>query len=608
MRPCILLCLLLSIAASAAASDEVARALAVVSTSIESLRGREVDQACDDARLAIADARFPVIEFPRELGPTVRQASSSAAALARRCLSLQQAWRERAPRIAVDLSRGKDDGRAYVRLDLQDVWELFGAVQEAHGEWRARFAAARAAVPHSRIWPTRTALQLVSDYRVLLAALALLLYVPLLTFGWRYRSTLGASRRRIACFVTVLIALALPLPGFAAVLADMASHRVVALSPLAQLAESMDRAAANEQSLGEAVRGVNQTLGWLLDYARSLDELDSTVFDSLVEFSRRVAAIATQNQTHPATALALVHQTQDQLKQQRAALVAISNSRVSTTTETDLRVFLDLIQSYEMIMSHSELQILANLQLGLDVNRFFGEQLDVIGHHVRAGSLAPCIHMLLELYTQQQYLLQKIGQANHFVTATNNAVTAVRAESTRLQPALRGKEFRDWISKTAVAVGTAVTVPSAVTAISIAGGPLVFGAVSIGATAIAALAYIGPYRYYEYAQEEDRRIVELLGGADEALAMVERTLGGHERMLTLLMEEIRSVLFAVNSTQMRVERVRLIRTFSDRERDVIEHGLSSIRSALQPLTVHYSAAIEKLFGRILNDPLQLPTP
>ena len=358
----------------------------------------------------------------------------------------------------------------------------------------------------------------------------------------------------------------------------------------------------------EAMRlagSLNETLSWLTDYCMALDLFNETVVHGIVEFSHRVSQIATADGgTDPEVALELVVQTRERIQTQKTNLERLSATRKYKSAGTELERLLSFLQAFELFFSQMEISIYANLRAGLEMNRFFSDNLDILVHHIRDGRLGMCLHVLTELYRQQDGQLAKLRQANQFVTATNDAITKVRLESTRIQPSLQSDEMTAWIKK--MAAQTSVVsglLPALAPLLAPAGGIVI--PVAVAGVAIAGMGY-NWQGYYQQAEADARDVITELIALDKVLQRTETGLTAHETTLTVLMEEIKSVMQNVNKSEARFQHIRIHQSFGESEIAMLTKGVSRVKESVELLSKRYQQAMDRLFTSIVHTANALP--
>lgn len=192
------------------------------------------------------------------------------------------------------------------------------------------------------------------------------------------------------------------------------------------------------------------------------------------------------------------------------------------------------------------------------------------------------------------------------MVATNDAVSKIRLESTRLQPQFASEEFNNWVKKMA-SKASMITI----------GGPLL-ATLSLPAAAAApailistAVAAVG-YNWagtYDQMEKDAKEVVIQLGHLDEVLHSVETGLSSHELMLTMLASEVANVISKIDRSEKRFRLVREGQIFTATELSQLKTGVNRVIDAVKKLGSRYRISMDSMYVRLKNMPpatLELP--
>jgi hypothetical protein len=349
---------------------------------------------------------------------------------------------------------------------------------------------------------------------------------------------------------------------------------------------------------------ITEHLQWMLDYANGMHVFNETVLGAIQEFSHRLSiAHSDESSNSPEVALQLVLETRERIQRHKNTLERLALTRQQRNDKgAQLDVLLSFIQAFELFFSRMEISIYMNLRTGLDVNQFFAENLEILYQHIRDGKFAQCLHILNEMYRQYNDQLDKLRQANKFVSAANDAISSVRLESTRLQPPLRVEEMEAWVQK----LGYRATVSGASFAPLL--GPLLLPGLSNPITGIPltaaciTVAVVGYNwsKYYEQVEADSRIVLTELVSLDKVMEQTENQLTAHETMLSMLMQEILGVMTNVNKSSARFGHIQPQRHLSERELQMLDSGVNRVKQSVATLSQRYQLAMDTLFARIVQ--------
>jgi hypothetical protein len=159
-----------------------------------------------------------------------------------------------------------------------------------------------------------------------------------------------------------------------------------------------------------------------------------------------------------------------------------------------------------------------------------------------------------------------------------------------------------WIKKMASKGSIAFLALPALAAFSI---PVASIPVGVAGAAVALLGY-NWQSAYEKSEQDTRLVIKELIGLDEILRHTEEGLSNHERVLSLLMEEVGNVLRHVNQSQARFGYIQVRRSYSTREIGFLTNGVASTKSAVNTLKQRYESSMAVLFKRILARATTVP--
>jgi hypothetical protein len=581
-----------------AAISSPAEAVESLERCLRNLQFKTCEAIFQQIREAIGQRNFPIDLFPMGLSRQSRAAEQASAVLSSRCYNMLHHWEEhkRKETFLEDLRKNR---LMFAHHQVRELKDNLGIVLDQRTSMLAEHVKLREYI-HGGYRPrgySEIALEVHGLY-LQIGVYGLSLLIPLV-------SLLPRRKKPSTCRVLTAGVLALGLL--------LAGHSFTAWihanwgSPdsVIQVRRQLETVEPYVHEFESALADANHTVGYLSDYCEAMDLYNRTVLSGIIEFANNVSALASRESTDPEVALQLVVQTKERIKVQKHSLVKLSASRMRGSKNTDLDKLLEFLDYFEVFFSQVEINIFSNLKAGYDMNQFFMEHIDIISHHVSSGDLVSCVSILNELYRQQLAQLANLHKANRYVHDTNEAITQIRIESTRLQPELESEEMDFWIKKMASKGSMAALSLPMLAAFSV---PV--AAVAPIGIAGAAIALIG-YNWkdaYEKAEKDTRAIIQDIIRLDDILRQTEEGLSNHERVLTMLMENVGDVLRAVNQTQSRFAHVQLGRSFSPREIDFLLTGASRTKDSVRTLNSRYENAMGVLFKRILTKAHPPPPP
>jgi len=239
------------------------------------------------------------------------------------------------------------------------------------------------------------------------------------------------------------------------------------------------------------------------------------------------------------------------------------------------------------------------------MNELMADHLNALMGYIDNGNLQDCMRFLSELTRQQNAQLGRLREANSHVVATNDAVSKIRLETTRLQPQFASEEFNNWVKKTAAKASmltvsgpllAALALPAAATAPAI-----------LLSTAVAVVGYNWAGTF-DQMERDSREIVRQLGNLDAVLHDVEAGLSLHEVMLTMLAAEVTNVVSKIDRSEKRFRLVRSGQIFTESETEQLKAGVGRVTEAVKKLGDRYRTSMDSMYLR-LKDPvtiLELP--
>jgi uncharacterized coiled-coil protein SlyX len=365
-----------------------------------------------------------------------------------------------------------------------------------------------------------------------------------------------------------------------------------------------------EQHLEVGYKLVNDSLNYLSDYCSALDGFNETISATFDEFTEKIKELTSSESvsgvvTKPELVMDIVTKTRSTLANQRSALTKLASSG-STKKTLSLNHLLEMIGLFDVLFSQMEIAIYANLRTGYEMNELMADHLNALIGYIDNGNLQDCMRFLSELTRQQNSQLTRLKEANAHVVATNDAVSKIRLESTRLQPQFASEEFNNWIKKTA-AKASMITV----------GAPLL-ATLSLPAAAAApaillstAVAVVG-YNWagaFDQMEKDAKEIVVQLGNLDGVLHNVEAGLSSHEVMLTMLASEVGSVISKIDRSEKRFRLVRNGQIFTETEIEQLKAGVNRVIEAVKKLGGRYRSSMDTMYLRLKDSKpstLELP--
>lgn len=570
----------------------------ILDNCIERMQFKTSEVLFQQIRETISLRSFPVDLFPMGLSRQSRNTEQAALILSARCTALLDRW-------------NKDSIKKSLTEDFEQNRLMFAAHQVKELKDEVKDILDQRAVVVEQTSALRNMIQ--KDYRprgysefllhtygffIHIAVYVVAVILPL-AFLLPTRGKWSVFRLSLAMSVACGAALS----GHA--LVQYVQSNLGAPEPVVQVRHYLDTLGPYIEEFVHCSNDANGTLRYLNDYCEVMDVYNKTILGGIIEFANNVTAIAARETTSPEVALQLVVQTKERIKAQKTSLAKLSAARTKGSRKTELDKLLEFLDYFEIFFAQMELSVYSNLKAGYDMNHFFMEHLDIISTHIQNGDLISCVSILSELYRQQTTQLSNLQKANKYVHDTNDAITQIRIESTRLQPELESEEMDFWIKKMASKGSMAAISIPVLAAFSIPA----LAAAPIGAAG-AAVALIG-YNWkdaYEKAEKDTRSVIQEIIRLDDILRQTEDGLSNHEKVLTMLMEDVGAVLRAVNQSQSRFGHIQLRRAFSSREMAFLTSGVERTKDAVKTLNSRYESAMATLFKRILAMSSTTPPP
>lgn len=579
---------------------EISSRIATINSNVNEIQFKTSEVLYQQIREAIGSRYFPIESFPTSLSRQSKNAEQAAAKISQRSQSLKDEWTRKnsGSTLLEDLKQSR---LMFARVELD---ELKGALDRLL-EQRASFIEARDTMTATLTtgYSPKGLIEMYLDVyglAIQIATYLLCFSIPLIAF-------LPIKRRgHLSLYVILGVATVTLLCGGGYVMIKKLHMQWGVPEPVQQVRDHVKTLPLYWNAFEHSLSRINESISWLDEYVIMMDVFNETVINGIVQFSKKVSEVASVDTTDPEMALQIVVRTRERLEQQKSALNRLQASRsMRSNKQTELNNLLNFLNYFEMFFSQMETNIYSNLKAGYDMNQFFVENMDIMLHHIKEGNLVSCISILNELYSQQLAQLSNLKKANQFVRKTNDAISQVRSESTRLQPALESEELELWVKKMASKGSMAFAALPAVAMFSI---PLT-AMVPVAALG-AGIAAIG-YNFqgaYNQAEKETREIIMELGKLDDVLKQTEEGLSNHEKVLSMLMDEVGDVIRNVNQSQARFQYIQVRRAFSPREIEFLNTGVSNTKSSVKTLTKRYQDAMTTLFNRILSRSVpQLPS-
>lgn len=568
---------------------------------LDTLQFKTAELIYQQIRESIISPYFPIDLFPVGIGRLAKRTEQDAATLSLVAHNMRSDWLKQ--KSSTNLFKDLVEGCSiYARIEVDELKESIEGVLIKKqifdkSKQELREALIKNYSPkgffESVLWQ--------HGHNIRLGVCALMTFVSLIVayaISWHWKS------RRLRFVFVIMYTIAVV---FVAYVSSVGLLRYLsAPEPVGAVWKKQSNVESYWTAFDQASVSINESIAWLDEYCQAMVLFNETVLNGIVSFSQKITELSTSRGSEdPIAALEIVSQSRERIEEQKFVLTKLSVSKSMKNKKTDLDQLLRFLSYFEMFFTQLEAQIYVNLKAGYDMNQFFLEHMSIMIDHIKDGNLVSCLTILTELHRQQLDQLSKLKQANTFVHHTNDAIAQIRAESTRLQPSLESEEFDSWLKKMA---GKGSLAMAALPALGALGIPMIM---TLPATGIgAAIALTGYYwtGYYEKAEKEARDIITELGKLDHVLVKVENSLSNHEKALSILMEEVASVLRNINHTEARFSYIQVRRSFSQREIDILSTGVNRLKGSVEVLTGRYQQSMNEIFNRIISKTSTTTTP
>jgi hypothetical protein len=594
----LLLLLLVVIVGPCTSSAIVKKEVANLEEGIRKIQFKTTAALYTQLRETIIHGNFPAQLFDHTLSRMSKNAEQDASLIAEHANELKRAW-ENGTGIITPLEEKK---YMWVALELLELKEDLLKIDVPNLlEYNAKLQNAL-----MRSYKPRAPLELLleeSENYLFIASIiaAILLPFAILPFGRKYIRIFSVTGAGAALVIAIV--------GYQAIV--FAGNALAGPpSSVTQARELLKSIISYEKLLEDGFSQVSVSLAYLTDYCTALDGFNETISATFDEFTEKLKDLTSSEGvsgvvTKPEVVLDLVTKTRATLATQRNALTRLAATR-DTKKTVSLTHLLEMIGLFDVLFSQMEIAIYANLRTGYEMNELMSDHLNALLGYIDNGNLQDCIRFLAELTRQQNAQLSRLKEANSHVVATNDAVSKIRLESTRLQPQFASEEFNNWVKKMA-SKASMITI----------GGPLL-ATLSLPAAAAApailistAVAAVG-YNWagtYDQMEKDAKEVVIQLGHLDEVLHSVETGLSSHELMLTMLASEVANVISKIDRSEKRFRLVREGQIFTATELSQLKTGVNRVIDAVKKLGSRYRISMDSMYVRLKNMPpatLELP--
>lgn len=362
-------------------------------------------------------------------------------------------------------------------------------------------------------------------------------------------------------------------------------------------------------TLTEAAEAVTHHLDALVQYCHAINHFNATVLGRMMSFSKRVdEVIHSEGPDSPEVALQLAIQTREMLQEQRTKLEQLANSRRGSE-KTDLDPLLNFVVAFEMYFSHMEMSLYTSMRVGMEMNRFFAEHMDILYHYVNQGKLVEYVSVLHEIHRAEMSSLAKLSQAHHLVRATNDAARKIRHESQRLKAPLESEQMLAWAKKLAsnAGIGTGLLPILAAPLIPLPG--LAVLPATVVSVAVVAIGYNMADRYGKDEAQANIAII-VNQGLDKTMAAIENYISTRERTVNVIMQDVEMAMNSVNKSIGMFHRINMRlpsgpdskATDGSAELRMIGAGIGRSKESIERLSRRYQSAMDSLFHNILKSP------
>lgn len=350
----------------------------------------------------------------------------------------------------------------------------------------------------------------------------------------------------------------------------------------------------------DALHDANQTLYMSQELAsvliQSISEISADLQQSLhANLTLRLENISTHISTAPRATESVdaIHRASDRLEEHRLALAKNAHQNAQ------LRTLVDQIASLDTFLMRAEVDVYSYLLEGIEVNRFFDSELDMVLKGVMDGDFLRSGFVLTTFEQEQRKQLDRLNGSCIFLTRASEAVRKVRAEAVDTEGPVELQE-REARAKKIYARAASIATGLALAGTSAVAAPTIVVALPVAAISLA-LSGLGYAQIGGMYALEERQAADALRDLREfgnMLLDLDLGLKRHHMTLSMLVEDVSMFASRIAKATERARRFGVRPELSAHDKRLVAEGVEHVRKTAGVVLRNYQVAVNSVFRRL----------